>query len=70
VAKRREQPQLVSADYTLVGSELNDSAFQPNRDRVGAVVGVELGENVRHVPLDGILGYGQLSSDLFVGVTA
>jgi hypothetical protein len=37
---------------------------------MGAVVGVELAQNVRHVPLHGILADGKLSSDLFVGVSA
>ena len=37
---------------------------------MGAVVGLELAQNVRHVPLDGILADGKLSGDLFVGVTA
>src|SRR6202030_953814 len=37
---------------------------------MGAVVGVKLAQNVRHVPFNRILADGQLSSDLFVGVSA
>jgi hypothetical protein len=50
--------------------KFDDSALQADRDGVGAVIGVQLGENVLDVPLHGFFRDGELSGDLFVGIPA
>jgi hypothetical protein len=51
------------------GLQLDDSALQADRDRVGAVIGPEFGEDVLDVSLDGFLGDRELTSDLFVRIS-
>src|SRR4249919_387790 len=63
-AKRRERESLrrvtgVSPDRGIVPlSKIENAAAKRDRDRVSAIVGVELGEDALHVRLDGLFRDG------------
>jgi hypothetical protein len=49
--------------------ELDDAALEGDGDGVGAVVGIELGQNTFDVGLDGFFGDGEVIGNDFIGVT-
>src|ERR1700677_810053 len=71
--ERGESPKVRVVAYPFrvggVRLELDDAALQADGDGVGAVVGIELGQNIFDVGLDGFFGDGEPIGDDFIGVT-
>jgi hypothetical protein len=51
-------------------SDVDDAAFQADRDGMRSIVCAQLRENVFDVAFDGLLGDGEVSGDYLVGVAA
>ena len=49
--------------------QVDNSALQRQGHRVGAVVGAELGQNIRHVTFDRGFADRELTGDSLVGIT-
>src|SRR6202522_2470113 len=71
--ERGESPKVRVGAYPFrvggVRLELDDAALQADGDGVGAVVGIELGQNIFDVGLDGFFGDGERIGEVFIGVT-
>jgi hypothetical protein len=52
------------------GLEIDDAALQPDGNGVGAIVGIQFGENIFDVSFNGFFGDGKLGCDLFVSIPA
>ena len=52
------------------GLEVDDSAFQPDGNGVGAIVGIQFRENIFDVTFHGFFRDGELGGYLFVGIPA
>ncbi len=69
----RANPRIGSAGAPLSGGlqvlQRDDSALQPDRDGVGAIVGGKLGKDVLDVPLDGFLRNRQPRGDRLVRIS-
>src|SRR5262245_24196768 len=65
-------PEVVEhhASFEGVRLEVDDPAFQTNRDGMRPVVCSQLGEDVLDVALHSLLGDGELGRDYLVGVPA
>ena len=68
VAAAPEDPKRGTGNPTFVLLQFDNSPAQPDRHGMGAVVGFQLREDIRHVPFDGVLGQLKLCRDLLVGV--
>src|SRR5271165_3366577 len=67
-AAGREDPKRGSGIPTFVLLQFDNSPVQPDRHGMCAVVRPQFRENIRHMPLDGVLSEIELRRDLFVGV--
>ncbi len=58
------------AFLNTLSSELkfDDPAFEPDHRGVGAIVGVQLGEDAPDLTLDGVFGHREQRRNLFIGI--